>query len=197
MYNDAKTGQRKMTKIQIMPNKTKESSFKFRVLFCFLCCAAALFIIYASVGGKRFLTFNHLIILIICCIPISVIYALIVEKLGSGLFGLLTGWSGKKIPERESFSADLAKARFSKSRGDFSNALVIINEVLEKDPELPEALFLKAQIEWEGLKSGDLARKNLDKLLELVKDDEPFRKRVANYYMGMIKGESKGVTDVD
>jgi len=60
---------------------------------------------------------------------------------------------------------------------------------LEKDPEFPEAIFLKAQIEWEGFKSGSLARKNLDKVLELVKDDEPFRKRVSNYYMLLIKNE--------
>jgi hypothetical protein len=193
MYNAAKTGQREMTKIQIKPNKSRERSFLFRVLFCFLLCAAALSIMYsfsAALGGGRLFTFNHLIIFILCCIPLSIIYALIVEKLGTGLFGLLTGWSDRKIPEKEIYSADLAKARFSKSRGEFSNALVTINEVLEKEPEHPEALFLKAQIEWEGFKSGDLARKNLDKLLELVKDDEPFRKRVANYYMGMIKGET-------
>jgi hypothetical protein len=178
-----------MTKIQIKPNKAKERSFFFRFLFCFLWCTAALFIIYISVGGRLF-TFDHLIIFILCCIPLSIFYALIVEKLGSGVFGLLTGWSDRKIPARETYSADISKARFSKSRGEFSNALVIINEVLEKDPEYPEAIFLKAQIEWEGFKSGSLARKNLDKVLELVKDDEPFRKRVSNYYMGLIKGDT-------
>ncbi len=177
-----------MTKIQIKPNKARERSFLFRVIFCFLLCAAALFIIYASVGGRLF-TFNHLIIFILCCIPLSILYALIVEKLGTGLFSLMSGWSDRKIPARETFSADLAKARFSKSRGDFSNALIIINEVLEKDPEFPEALFLKAQIEWEGFKSGDLARKNLDKVLALVKTDDPLRKLASKYYMSMIKND--------
>jgi hypothetical protein len=185
-----KTGQRKMTKIQIKPNKAKERSFFFRFLFCFLWCTAALLIIYAGIGGRLF-TFDHLIIFVICCIPLSIFYALIVEKLGSGLGGLMSGWTNRKIPTREQYSADLAKARFSKSRGEFSNALIIINEVLEKDPEYPEALFLKAQIEWEGFKSGSLARKNLDKVLELVKDDEPFRKRVSNYYMLLIKNEGE------
>jgi hypothetical protein len=178
-----------MVKFNIKPNKVRDNSFLLNALYCFLWCTAALFIIYAGVGGRLF-TFDHLMIFILCCIPLSILYAILVEKLGTGLFGLLTGWSDRKIPARETYSADIAKARFSKSRGDFSNALVIINEVLEKDPEFPEALFLKAQIEWEGFKSGSIARKNLDKVLELVKDDEPFRKRVSNYYMGLIKGDT-------
>jgi hypothetical protein len=178
-----------MTKIQITPNKAKERSFFYRFLFCFLWCTAVLFIIYAGVGGQLF-TFDHLIIFVLCCVPLAILYALFIEKFGTGLFALMTGWSDRKSPTREQYSADIAKARFSKSRGDFSNALIIINEVLEKDPEFPEALFLKAQIDWEGFKSGSLARKNLDKVLELVKDDEPFRKRVSNYYMGLIKGET-------
>jgi hypothetical protein len=177
-----------MTNIQIKPNKARERSFLFRFLYCFLWCTAVLFIIFAAVGGRLF-TFNHLIIFVICCIPLSILYAILVEKLGTGLFSLLSGWSDRKSPARETYSADIAKVRFSKSRGEFSNALLIINEVLEKDPEFPEAIFLKAQIEWEGFKSGSLARENLDKVLELVKDDEPFRKRVSNYYMLLIKNE--------
>ncbi|NLA75266.1 MAG: hypothetical protein GX846_07345 [Deltaproteobacteria bacterium] len=101
----------------------------------------------------------------------------------------ITGRSKSKISPTEQITADLARARFSKSRGEYSEALAVVNEVLEKNPDFSEAIFLKAQVEWEGFKSIDLARKNLDKLLELVKDDEPFRKRVSNYYMGLIKGE--------
>lgn len=185
-----------MVKFSIRPNKSRDSSFIFRFLFCFLWCAAAVALIYsfsAAQGGGKLFTLKHAFIFVLCCIPLSIIYALIVEKLGTGLFALLTGWSNKKIPLTEQYTADLSKARFSKSMGKYSEALVIINEVLEKIPDFPEALFLKAQIDWEGFKSGDLARRNLDKVLELVKDDEPLRKRVANYYMGMIKGE----TDVD
>jgi tetratricopeptide (TPR) repeat protein len=182
-----------MVKFSIRPNKSKKTSFLLRVLYCFLWCAAVLFCIYFisyGLSGGQLFTFDHLIIFILCCIPLSIIYALTVEKLGTGLFALLPGWSNKKIPLIEQYTADISKARFSKSMGKYSEALEIINEVLEKIPDFPEAIFLKAQIEWEGFKSGDLARKNLDKALELVKDDEPFRKRVANYYMGMIKGES-------
>lgn len=193
MYNDAKKGQRKMTKIQINPNKAKERSFLFRVLFCFLLCTAALFIIYASVGGRLF-TFYHLIIFILCCIPLSIIYALFIEKIGNGFGALMSGWSNKKIPLKEQYSADMSRARFCKSRKEYSEALNIINEILENIPAFPEALFLKAQILWEGFKNSKETSTALDRALELVKDDEPFRKRVSNYYMLLIKNE--GDTDV-
>ena len=62
---------------------------------------------------------------------------------------------------------------------------MIINEVIEKDPEFPEALLLKAQIAWEGYKNKELARRNLDMILELVADDDPMRKWAVNYYHDM------------
>ena len=177
-----------MVKIKINLNKAKERSFLFRFLFCFLWCTAVLFIIYAGVGGQLF-TFKHLIIFVLCCIPVSIAYAVVIEKFGSSLSALMSGWSHRKIPSREQYSADLAKARFSKSRGQFREALMIINEVIEKDPEFPEALLLKAQIAWEGYKNKELARRNLDMILELVEDDDPMRKWAVNYYHDIGKNK--------
>ncbi len=179
-----------MLKFKIKPNKARDYPFFFRVLYCFLWCTAVLSIIYSfssAMGGGKLFTFKHFFIFLLCCIPLSIIYAIIIEKFGNRLSVLMSGWSDRKIPQREQYSADLANARFSKSRGDFSKALVIINEVIENNPEFPDALFLKAQIEWEGFKSSTLARKNLDKAIELVKDDDPLRRLIANYYIRMIK----------
>ena len=50
----------------------------------------------------------------------------------------------------DALSADLEKARFSKGKGRFKEALRIINEVIDKDPKYPDALFLKARILWDG-----------------------------------------------
>ena len=99
-------------------------------------------------------------------------------------------YSAKKIPLKEQYSADIARARFCKSRKEYSEALNIINEILENIPDFPEALFLKAQILWEGFKNSKETSAALDRVLELVKDDEPFRKMVSNYYLGLIKGET-------
>ncbi len=174
-----------MIKIQIKPNKAKERSFLFRFLFCFLWVSAVLTTIYsfsAAMGGGKLFTFKHYIIFELCCIPVSIIYGCIVEKLGSGLGMLMLGWSNRKILPQEQYSADLTRARLTRSRKQFREALIIINEVLEKAPDFPEALLLKAQIVWEGYGNRELARMNLDKILELVHDDDPIRKWAVNYY---------------
>ncbi|MFC1534327.1 tetratricopeptide repeat protein, partial [Thermodesulfobacteriota bacterium] len=72
------------------------------------------------------------------------------EKLGSGLGGIFTGWTSKTISLRDQLSADLEKARHSKRNGRFEESLDIINGVLNKDQSFPDALYLKAQILWEG-----------------------------------------------
>lgn len=158
-----------------------------RVLFCFLCSFATLYIIYSSTGGVLF-TSKHLKIFTLCVIPLSVLYALTVEKLGSGLGNLLLGWSSKQVNLEGQLSADLARARFSKGRGQFREALLIVNEILKKHPNFPEARLLKAQIMWEGFDNKELAMRNLDKVMSLVKDDAPIHRWAMNYYHEVIKG---------
>lgn len=82
----------------------------------------------------------------------------------------------------------MAKARFSKSKGQFKEALIIINGVLEKNPKLPDALLLKAQIVWEGYGNKELALRNLDKIIEQGQDDAPVHRWAVNYYHEVIKG---------
>jgi tetratricopeptide (TPR) repeat protein len=114
--------------------------------------------------------------------PLSVLYALTVEKLGTGLGNKLTGWSSKKIPFEEQFSADLAKARFCKGKGQYKEAIDLLNEVLKEYPEFPEALLLKAQILWEGFENRGAALKNLEKTISLVQDDDPVYRWAMNYH---------------
>ena len=130
---------------------------------------------------------KHFIIFIICGIPISILYAYIVEKFGSGLGNLLLGWSSRQVNLEEQLSADLAKARFSKGRGRFREALLLINEILERHPDFPEARLLKAQIMWEGFHNRELALRNLDRVMELVKEDNPIHRWAVNYYHEVIK----------
>lgn len=175
---------------KLAPNKDKNQSFILKFLFCFLWSSAAVALIYsfsAAQGGGRLFTIKHAFFFWLCCIPLSVIYALIVEKTGSIFGNLFTGWSEREVPPREQLSADIARARLSKGKGQFKEALLIINSVLEKDPNYPEALFLKAQILWEGYGNKELARRNLDRILELVKDDDPMRRWAINYYHMMKK----------
>ena len=136
-------------------------------------------------GGQLF-TLKHLLIFSIICIPLSGLYVYVVEKVGSGLGTFLT-WSSKKVGPRDIFSADLARARHSKSAGRFEEALAIINTVLVKDPDLPDALYLKATILWEGFRNRQESSSCLKKVMELVASHETLHRWALNYYEDLTK----------
>lgn len=93
--------------------------------------------------GFRIFTLKIFLPLAIIPIPLCILSDYVVEKLGSGFGGVLSGWSSRRATLRETFAADLAKARYSKRQGRFKEALSIIENVLDRDPEFPDALYLR------------------------------------------------------
>ena len=170
-----------ITKIEI--NK----ALIIRFILCFLICVGALLVIWISTRSELF-TLKHVFILSLCAIPLSILLVYTVERLGSGIGGILTGWTARKINPREQLSADMARARYSKGSGHFEEALSIINQVLEKDPDYPDALYLKAHILWEGFNNSKGALESLKRIVELVKEDEPIYDWALNYYDDVRKG---------
>ncbi|MBN2059612.1 MAG: tetratricopeptide repeat protein [Deltaproteobacteria bacterium] len=170
-----------ITKIEI--NK----ALMIRFILCLLSCVGALLVIWISTRSELF-TLKHVFILSLCAIPLSIILVYAVERLGSGIGGILTGWTARGISPREQLSADLAKARYAKGSGHFEEALSIINQVLEKDPDFPDALYLKVHILWEGFNNSKDALKCLIRIMELVRDDEPIYNWASNYYHEVKKG---------
>ena len=158
-----------------------------RFILCFLICVGALFVIWIFTQSDLF-TLKHVFIMSLCAIPLSILFAYAIEKLGSGFGGILAGWTTQKISPREQLSADLARARYSKGSGHFEEALSIINQVLEKDPDYPDALYLKAHILWEGFNNSKEALESLKRIVELVKEDEPIYDWALNYYDDVRKG---------
>jgi len=174
-----------MAEITVKKKKARNTVIFLHFLRCFIIGFGALFIIFMSTGGALF-TFKHVLIFTAICIPISLLYAYIVEKLGSGL-GTFIGWSSKKVSPRETFSADLARARYSKSACRFEEALGIINRVLDKDPEFPDALYLKATILWEGFKKRQQSATCLKKVMALVENHETLHQWALTYFQDMNK----------
>ena len=58
----------------------------------------------------------------------------------------------------------------------------LIDDVLDKDPEFPDALFLKAQILWEGFGNRKEALGCLKKLMQVVPDHEPLHRWASSYH---------------
>ena len=167
-------------------NGFKKSDLFLNALRTFLFAVAAMFIIFMSTGGELF-TLKHLFLFSMGSIPLCLLFAYSIEKLGSVLGNAFTGWSSKKTSLRESLSADFAKAKLSKRRGEYKEALKVIDEVLEKDSEFADALYLKAQILWEGFENREGALECLRKVMILVPQQEPLH-RWASYYFIDIKG---------
>ena len=183
-----------MNKNKIMFKKEVRWGFITRVLFCFTLAFISLSIIYAasSIAGVAVFSTRRYVTVLLCAIPLSILYSFIVEKLGLNLVNIMFAWSSKKTDFSEQFAADLAKARVSKGRGQFREALLLVNEIIEKYPGFPEALLLKAQIMWEGYDNKELSLRNLDKVMNIVKDEDPINRWALNYYYEVKKGRKPG-----
>jgi tetratricopeptide (TPR) repeat protein len=170
-----------MDDFKIKRKREIDLSQVIRPIKFFITIFGALLIICLATGAKV-LTFKHVIIFSICSIPLCILFAYSVEKLGSGLGGILSGWTTGNISPRERLSADLEKARYSKSKGEFEEAFSIINGVIDKDPDFPDALYLKGQILWEGFENGEEAIRCFRKVMGLLQNTEPLHRWASSYY---------------
>jgi tetratricopeptide (TPR) repeat protein len=161
----------------------------------FLKLFTRLFPIFLLLGVVVGLTIEKKIIIALSLpfsIVISIFALFIIEILGntSGRFY----WPSKKVNSREQLSADLAKAKFSKGNGRFKDALSIINEVLDKDPDFPDALYLNGQILWEGFENSVESKKLFRRVLQLLSTEEELY-RWSSYYIDKIPVHDKTRVD--
>ena len=123
----------------------------------------------------------------VVCAPLAVWVA---DRVGERSTNLLYGLGRETFHQHERLAGELDKIRHSKRQGEFDRALYLVNQVLCKAPDLPEALFLKAQILWEGF-GNQAAERYLMKVLELVKVGEPLHRWALGYHeqvTGMKQG---------
>jgi hypothetical protein len=103
-----------------------------------------------------------------------------VERFGAGIGGFMSGWSGRRHASADQ-TAEIQKARVSKSAGDFDSALRGINGVLKEEPDNGEALLLKAAILWEGYGNEAAAKGYLKKVLEKTEPGETLNRWARDY----------------
>ena len=89
----------------------------------------------------------------------------------SSIFGVLAGERSASFSKREQLESDIQQAHYHKANKEYDVALRKVNAILKSDPEYPEALFLKAQIVWEGFNNRPSAEANLKKVQEIVPDE--------------------------
>jgi hypothetical protein len=117
----------------------------------------------------------------------SVIALVVVEFLGSSSVNLLYGRRRPRYSDYEKFEGGLNQARLQKSKKEYHKALVLANDILKNAPELPEALYLKAQILWEGYHKAADSKILLEKVLEILPNKEDTYHRWSQTLMDEIK----------
>jgi hypothetical protein len=113
---------------------------------------------------------------LLIALPGSIVAALAVEllsgRLGDGSVNVLYGMGRVDRTLRDQFIGTLNQARFHKMSKRHDLALRCVDEVLAADPNFPEALFVKAQILWEGYQDAAAAKKCLIHLMKAEPDKE-------------------------
>jgi len=113
---------------------------------------------------------SGVVIAAIVGLVISGVVMFLMDTVGGAASGLLSGRREAVWTIREQVQGFLSQARFNKENGDYPAALSFVNNVLKKDPDFVDALFLKAQVLWEGFGQSESAIQFLEKILSL--DDE-------------------------
>jgi tetratricopeptide (TPR) repeat protein len=183
-----------MNDIKIHKRKERDLARILRFFTGYFLMVGVLLAICILTGMKVF-TFKHVFIFAIPCIPLALVYVYVVEKLGSGVGALLTGWRSSRFTDREALSGDLGMAKYHKRDGNYEVALKIISKVLEKDSNYPEALYVKAEILWEGFGRLAEAKICVKKVLREVPYEQTLHQWASSLYDKLIKSEKERVND--
>ena len=110
--------------------------------------------------------------------------------IGNTSANLLYGLGRNTAGARAQLAADVSQARFHKMNGDFENALIKLDTVVARDPDDPEALFLRAQILWEGYGDRQGAKQSLIRLFAAQPDRNACTRRWGKVlYRQMVQQE--------
>ena len=107
----------------------------------------------------------------IACFFLTIIVMVGSNKIGN-ISKLLYGGRQARITLRERMISQLKAARVAKMNNEYKTALNMVNDILKKDPQFYEAMFVKAQILDRGFEKPVAAKKYLIKILNNTQKDQ-------------------------
>ncbi|MBC8391741.1 MAG: hypothetical protein H8E17_04120 [Deltaproteobacteria bacterium] len=130
---------------------------------------------------------------------IAILLSFLATKLIISFAGGIGGTFGRLFSGRrpiysllEQFEGDLDQARHHKMQNRFDKALEIVETVVAQAPDLPQALFLKAQILWEGFGDIEQSKDCLRKVMTVVTDkNDTIYRWASSLYQEIITQKQK------
>lgn len=116
-----------------------------------------------------------------CGILVSFAISYLLDSVG-GVSGILFGKKRAVWTTREQVQGLMSQTRFNRDNKNFEAAFGYINQVLEKDPHYPDALFLKAQILWHGFEDAESAKPFLEKIMSIAEANSTTRSRASTLH---------------
>ncbi len=156
--------------------KDIDSTYISDLLRAYCYCLMAFGLPLAVFGGLM-----GLLIAAVVNIPLAFVISSITGKAGASLGRLFYGGRKPTWTMQEKFQGDVDQVMFLKRQKQFPQALQKVNEILNQEPEFAEALFLKAQILWEGYESANGARRYLDMAKDFVSPEEHLYRWIFGY----------------
>jgi tetratricopeptide (TPR) repeat protein len=117
-------------------------------------------------------------------------------KACDGAINIFYGLGRRTIGLREQLAGDLNVVRHHKLFNRFDEALIKIENVLAKDPDFPEALFLKARILWEGFEDREAAKSCLLKIIKMEPDQDALYHRWALDFYRELNNRLTSIMDI-
>jgi tetratricopeptide (TPR) repeat protein len=177
---------------RLKPLKNVDTLSRLLFLETFLLLFFPLFVLGPFIfGGIK----KAIAIAFIASLAISPVVMFALGRFSSNVASLIYGGGHRTWNEREQLDVDLNTAKYYKMKKEFDQALKTVNRILEIDPDLSEALFLKAQILWEGFENPTVAKGYLKKVIEKKQDkNETIHRWASNLYYELSEIEKNRET---
>jgi tetratricopeptide (TPR) repeat protein len=97
----------------------------------------------------------------------------------------LCGWSREDKSQQAWLVGEMNKIRLLKRQRNFDKAFALVNDLLDKVPNFPEALYLKGHLLWEGFKNPWAAESYFRRVIELTEDNQPVHRWASSCLSGL------------
>jgi Tetratricopeptide repeat len=131
-------------------------------------------------------------------IPLSILASLLLSIIVDNITEVIGGAASKLFISgsanwtlHETLSGPLNQVRFLKNENRFLEAFVLLEKILTKTPNHTEALFLKAQLLWEGFKNISEAKVMLRQVIKITHKDDTYHRLAESFYRNLIEARHR------